>query len=108
MEKTNNPSKSEAAKEILNLCKTDRQFAEQLYSELYIFLNYDEELIPVDVQTCDICPEEEKKPSWGQNFMYRVRQALQKRSIEVEFDLSEMVSIIKESTTPLGYQLLDM
>lgn len=101
MEKTNQ-SANEARKEILEMCKTDRQFAEQLYSELYIYLNYNEQLIGVDAQTCEAKPVEEK-PSWTQNFLYRIRQALRTKGIEVEFDASEVIDLIREGSEAHGY-----
>lgn len=97
-------SKQEIKEEIMGICKKDRQFAEQLYSELYIYLNYDESLIEVDCQSCEMQPEE-KKPTWAQNFIYRVKSALRMKGIEVELDTDEVVSIIRQSTLSYGYSI---
>lgn len=98
------PSKEQATKTIMAICKNDRAFAEQLYSELYIYLNYDESLIEVDRQPFEPVSEGHKKMSWSENFMHRVRQALHMKGIEVEFDTSEVIDIIKKSSTTYGLQ----
>ena len=94
-------NKSQLKKEIIDLCKADRTLAEQLYSELYIYLNYDETLIEVDNPTCEEVRAE--KPTWTQNFMHRIRQVLRMKNIEIQFDISEVIDLIEESSGIFGY-----
>ena len=98
-EKANQEAKKN---EILELCKSDSLFAEQLYSELYIYLNYNESLVGMDMQSCGMKCE---KPTWTQNFMHRIKQALQMKGIEIEFDTSEVIDLIRESSHQRGYSL---